>query len=122
VNQIEKNLTFTSWDTARYEKTGYIRWQSILHIYTIDAIKAGFLRKQKGIWILTTEGEEAMLLGPKGLLEKANEAYKVWREKTKDTEMEVEQKETPLGVQSQKVNLELFQEQALSGLQEYTDI
>lgn len=60
VNQIGKNVTFTAWDTARYEKTGYIRWQSILHFYTIDAIKAGFLRKQKGVWILTTEGEEAM--------------------------------------------------------------
>ncbi len=119
VNQIDNNLTFTAWDTARYEKTGYIRWQSILHFYTIDAIKAGFLRKQKGIWILTTEGEEAMQLGPMGLLEKANEAYKVWREKTKDTEIEVEPKETPLGVQSQKANLELIQEQALSGLREY---
>src|SRR5271157_2506931 len=100
VHQIEKNLTFTPWETERYEKSGYIRWQSILHFYTIDAIKAGFLRKQKGIWILTTEGEEAMKLGQIGLLDKANEAYKVWKGKNKDTEIEVEQKDTPVSVQS----------------------
>jgi restriction system protein len=119
VSQIEKNLTFTAWETVRYEKSGYIRWQSILHFYTIDAIKAGFLRKQKGIWILTAEGEEAMKLGQIGLLEKANEAYKVWREKTKDTEIEGEPKETLVNVHSQKANLELIQEQALSGLRDY---
>src|SRR6266702_512984 len=115
VNQIEKKLTFTPWETARYEKTGYIRWQSILHFYTIDAIKAGFLRKQKGIWILTAEGEEAMQLGQIGLLEKANDAYKVWKEKNKDTELEVEQKDIPVNVHSQKANLDLIQDQALSG-------
>ncbi len=119
VNQIEKKLTFTPWETARYEKTGYIRWQSILHFFTIDAIKAGFLRKQKGIWILTTEGEEAMQLGPTVLLEKANEAYKIWKEKTKGAEIEGEPKENTVSVQSQKVNLELIQEQALAGLRDY---
>jgi restriction system protein len=103
----------------RYEKSGYIRWQSILHFYTIDTIKAGFLRKQKGVWILTAEGEEAMQLGPIGLLDKASEAYKTWKEKTKESDIEVEQKDVATGLQSQKANLELIQEQALTGLRDY---
>jgi restriction system protein len=119
VNQIEKNITFTAWETARYEKSGYIRWQSILHFYTIDTIKAGFLRKQKGIWILTKEGEEAMGLGQVGLLDKAKEAYLIWKEKNKDTDIEVEQKDITVSTHSQKANIDLIQEQALSGLREY---
>jgi restriction system protein len=119
ISQIEQNLTFTPWETTRYEKTGYIRWQSILHFYTIDAMKAGFLRKQKGIWILTSEGEEALKFGQIGLLEKASEAYRIWKEKSKETEIDVEPKDTPVSVQSQKANLDLIQEQALSGLREY---
>ena len=31
---------------------------------SIDCVKAGFLIKKKGIWILTPEGEEALKLGP----------------------------------------------------------
>src|SRR5947209_4522261 len=119
VKQKKKNFKFSPWENSKYEKSSYIRWQSILHFYTIDAIKAGFLRKQKGIWILTSEGEEAMKLGQMGLLEKANEAYKVWKGKNKETEIEVEPKDTPVSVQSQKANLDLIQEQALSGLREY---
>jgi restriction system protein len=71
VEQIEKRVTFTPWELERYQKTGYIRWQSILHFYTIDCIKAGFLRKQSGIWILTGEGEKALPLGPDALLDNA---------------------------------------------------
>lgn len=48
-------IELTAWEQERYEKTGYIRWQSILHFYTIDCTKAGYLRKQKGVWYLTEE-------------------------------------------------------------------
>jgi restriction system protein len=71
VDRIRETMTFDEYESFRYEKTGYVRWESILHFYTIDCMKAGFLRKQKGIWYLTDEGEKAMEFGPEKLLETA---------------------------------------------------
>ena len=60
-----------------------MRWETILRFYTIDCIKAGFLRKQKGSWILTKEGEKAIDLGAVKLLLHASAKYKEWDSKRK---------------------------------------
>jgi len=73
MNQIPEKVNLTDWEKERYEKTGYIRWQSILHFYTIDCSKAGYLRKQKGIWYLTEEGEGAMTMCPVHLFTRSTE-------------------------------------------------
>jgi len=52
-SEIEKQVTFDDWAKTAYEKTGYIRWHSMLHFYSIDCIKAGFLVKNKGVWYIT---------------------------------------------------------------------
>jgi len=49
-----------------------------LHFYSIDRIKAGYMRKHKGTWILTSEGEQAMKLGPEKLLQSATTKYREW--------------------------------------------
>ena len=43
LEEVEKRVPLGEWEKARYEKTGYIRWRSVLHFFTIDLIKAGFL-------------------------------------------------------------------------------
>jgi len=92
VAEIEKTLKFNDWEKARFEKSGYIRWQSVLHFYTIDCIKAGYLLKRKGKWYLTPEGEEALKLGELGLLNAAEQAYRNWRKNTQTESVPVEQK------------------------------
>jgi restriction system protein len=83
VDKIRDDVEFDDYEKHRYEKTGYIRWESILHFYTIDCMKAGFLRKNKGMWILTEEGEEAIKLGPEKLLSTASKIYREWDVKRK---------------------------------------
>lgn len=78
IEQIRKKVVFDDYEKHIYEKTGYVRWESILNFYTIDCIKAGFLRKQTGVWYLTKEGEEAMSLGAEKLLELATKKYREW--------------------------------------------
>jgi restriction system protein len=117
LNKIRINLEFSDWETERYEKTGYIRWESILHFFTIDCVKAGFLRKNKGTWILTDEGEKAMELGPEKMLDKATAKYREWK-KTQDAEKEAEipdEEET----QSQQALIDKYEEEALDGIKEY---
>src|SRR6185437_2614466 len=69
--EVERRVKFDEWEAQRYEKSGYVRWRSILHFFSIDCIKAGFLIKKKGIWFLTPEGEAALALGEIGLLKAA---------------------------------------------------
>jgi restriction system protein len=81
VEEVEKRVQLGEWETHRYERTGNIRWRSVLQFYTIDLIKGGFLVKKKGVWFLTPEGESALKLGETGLLDAATKAYREWRQK-----------------------------------------
>ncbi len=80
ISEIEKRLKLDDWAKEVYEKSGYTRWKSILHFFTIDLIKSGFLVKNKGVWYVTTEGEAALKLGEVAMLDKATEGYYKWRE------------------------------------------
>jgi restriction system protein len=77
IDKIRETIEFDDYEKHIYEKTGYVRWESILH-YTIDCMKAGYLRKSKGLWILTNEGSEAIKLGPENLLNSTNKIYCEW--------------------------------------------
>lgn len=116
----------TDWEKQVYEKTGYVRWESILHFYTIDAIKAGYLRKNKGVWYLTDEGEKAIKLGPLKLLETATRLYKTWAADNKENKPKKEKdiEEEPIELeehktQTQKANLDLLEEQAIAGIKDF---
>lgn len=96
IKKIGETLTFDEWATTVYEKTGYIRWQSMLHFFSIDCVKAGFLIKRRGVWFITPEGESAMNLGPKGLLDEASRKYREWaKERDRNEAPHDVDKETP---------------------------
>lgn len=118
MNQIPGKVNLTDWEKERYEKTGYIRWQSILHFYTIDCSKAGYLRKQKGVWYLTQEGENAMKMGAVDLLKTASKKYRKWDKKRK-AENEVEIEEEIPEEKIQKATIEQLEENAIDGIKEY---
>lgn len=125
VDKIRETLDFDEYEEHRYEKTGYIRWESILHFYTIDCMKAGFLRKQDGVWYLTEEGEAAIKLGPENLLETATKKYREWDVKNKkeknveasDEDLEIETADDK--TQKQSALLEQYETSALEGLRDY---
>lgn len=123
VEKIRETVDFDEYEKHRYEKTGYIRWESILHFYTIDCMKAGFLRKNKGVWTLTSEGEEAIKLGPEKLLETATKLYREWdaqRVKPSDSEEEEEIEEISSDKsQRQQALLEQYEENANAGILNY---
>jgi len=123
IQKIRETVELTDWEKEIYEKTGYVRWESILHFYTIDCIKAGFMRKTKRIWYLTVEGEKAISLGPVNLLETVSKAYRQWAIENKDNKSKKETEEpTELEenkTQTQKANLDLLEEQAISGIKDF---
>lgn len=123
---IPQRVKLNEYESHVYEKTGNTRWRSVLHFYTIDCIKAGFMRKHKGTWILTKEGEQAMKLGPEGLLLAATNKYREWDARRKkdapkgaaileDAEEEVEGDKG----QAQKARLNQYEEEASNGIRDY---
>lgn len=125
IDKIRETVQFDDYEKHIYEKTGYIRWESILHFYTIDCMKAGYLRKNKGLWILTKEGEDAIKLGPENLLASATKIYREWnaQRKTDSSEFETEDKtlehvSLDQG-QAQKALLDQYEENANYGIREF---
>lgn len=122
IDKVRNNVQFTDWEKEVYEKTGYVRWEAIMHFYTVDCAKAGYLRKSKGTWYLTPEGEQAMKLGPVGLLESASLAYKKW-----DAKRKAEVKEETSGDNTdeieidkmQSIQIEKLEQQASSGIKDF---
>ena len=84
-DEVERRTKLDDWARERYEKTGYLRWRSVLQFFAIDCVKAGFLVRKKAVWYLTPEGEAALQLGERGLLEAAMEAYRKWRQENPRT-------------------------------------
>ncbi len=77
--RVGKTVKLDAWAQSRYEKTGYVRWHSILSFYSIDCVKAGYLVKKRGVWYITPEGEAALKLGAEKLLDEATKAYRQWK-------------------------------------------
>jgi len=122
MQNIENSIELDAYAKERYEKSGYIRWQSILHFYTIGCTKAGYLVKKKGTWILTPEGEKAFELGEIKLFFAIADAYKKWAEKNKKeipSDNEEGEEETDI---SQSIVLEEVEQKAKEGLKNYIDL
>lgn len=121
IDRIRNTVPLSDWEKEVYEKTGYVRWESMLHFYTIDTIKAGFLRKNKGIWYLTEEGEKAIKLGPVKLLETATQLYRHWAADNK-VKKGAETDPGELDVitpQTQQANIDHLETQAMSGIKDF---
>ncbi len=75
----ETKLNLTDYEKTLYEKTGYVRWQSFVHFYSITCVKAGYIQKSGGTWILTPQGEEALKKPAGDFIRSAQESYRAWK-------------------------------------------
>lgn len=116
IAEVEKRVPLDEWAKAVYEKTGNIRWNSVLHFYSIWCIKAGHLIKRKGVWYLTPEGEKALTLGETGLLDAAEVAYLKWASERRPTEESPAQEPGPESQQSQEATIHEMEQLAIEGI------
>jgi restriction system protein len=77
--KVEPKLKLTDYEKAVYEKSGYFRWRSIIHFYSIDCVKAGYIQKSGGRWILMPEGEKALKKPPEEFIKSAIQHYRAWK-------------------------------------------
>jgi restriction system protein len=77
--RVENKLKLNDYEKEPYAKSGYIRWQAIIHFYSIDCVKAGYIQKSGGKWYLTETGKEALGMPPGEFIRSAVEKYRAWK-------------------------------------------
>jgi restriction system protein len=84
-------------ELSPYELSGFAsapnepRFPKLLRFATINAVKAGWLLKQKGHWTLTEEGRTALkdFPDPEDLFRRSRALYRAWKDAQPDTEPDV---------------------------------
>lgn len=121
MKEVEKRVSLNEWAKTRYEKSGYVRWKSMLHFYSIACIKSGYLVKKKGVWYLTPEGEEALNLGESAFFESAVQGYRLWKRTkgTKDKDGESDPDATPDEEVSEAIDLDEIEQRGTDSLRSH---
>lgn len=113
--EMGKNFPKTPYETEQ-TKSGNRRWENWLAFYSIDAVKTGFLVKDKGIWHLTEEGERALSLTVEDFASALKQGYDEWHDKRKGRGGK--QTEADESIDS-IIEIDVVQAQAANGIRNY---
>lgn len=121
MREVEKAVDLSVWEKEVLKNTGNIRWQSMMHFTSVDYVRAGFLIKKKGIWIITPEGEESIKLGAEKQRDIAWQRYKEWYRNKGQTEEKptAQHEEDNDHAKETMIELETLEERAANGIREY---
>lgn len=134
LDEIASTISLTEYEQGFYGKTP--RFETMIRFATVDCVRAEWLIKQKGVWILTDEGRNALKKypDPAEFHRVASRLYNAWRKENKATSEEelginadtVEQGATQLENDSAEtitaeatVSFETADEQAWEAIEEY---
>lgn len=96
-------------------KSGNLRWENWLLFYSIDAVKAGFIIKNNGIWHLTEEGDKALSLSIEQFADTLSERYNEW-ESNKISTVSVPEQED---ITESALNIDTIYAQASDGIRQF---
>lgn len=113
--QLEQRIKLTEYEAGTYESGGR-RFEKVVRFATVDCVKAGWLVKQKGRWLLTDEGRGAYakLQNPEEFYREAVRLYYVWKraqpEEPADTDEPAEQVEKEVSITFEKAEEQAWAE------------
>jgi len=78
--QVEKEVGMTDFEAANYPGSEVRRFEKTIRFVTINAVKAGWMVKEAGVWTPTEEGLQAYanIVDPEQFLLKAQKLYRAW--------------------------------------------
>lgn len=121
VAAVRKRVTLTDYEAGEYPSGGQ-RFEKILRFATVDTVKAGWLEKRKGLWLVTDAGRKAYneLNDPEAFYKKAVQLYQQWKASRPAGDPEAkEEAADPTSVKAATVTFEQAEEQAWHEIQEY---
>ncbi|MBP7126198.1 Mrr restriction system protein [Myxococcota bacterium] len=121
VAAVRNRVHLTEYEAGEYPSGGQ-RFEKILRFATVDTVKAGWLEKRKGLWIVTDAGRKAYqdLPDPEAFYKKAVQLYHQWKAAQPAGEPEgKDEAADPTSARAATVTFEQAEEQAWREIQEY---
>jgi restriction system protein len=120
IEAVASKLQLTDHEKGEYE-SGARRFDKILRFATVDAVKAGWMLKNKGIWSITEQGKEALqnFRDPEDFYREATRLYRQWRLSNPVAEDEDRDESTP--EVAARITFEEAEEQAWKEIRAYLD-
>lgn len=86
LRRLVERVTLTPYESGTYPSGGR-RFEKIVRFATVDCVKAGWLKKDKGIWTVTEEGRRAYdnLVDPEAFYQRACKLFAEWRASQPDS-------------------------------------
>jgi restriction system protein len=114
---VQARIPLTDYEKGRYASSGAIRFEKIVRFSTVDAVKANWLLKHKGVWTVTDKGKQAFrdYREPEPFYREAIRLYNEWRKLQPSATPTEAEDETPEGTSSEKdatITFEAAEEQA----------
>lgn len=118
LKEFERRFPLNEFERSDYPNSpGVVRWQKQVRFHTINAVKAGWLVKDKGHWTLTSDGEQVFedIQDPEEFMREAVRRYFQWKQsQPEEVEEIVEEDDAALAT-----NLEEAEEAAWAQIYEY---
>jgi len=92
--QVEQSMTLTDFEKSDYpNRPGVRRFEKTVRFATIAPVKAGWLVKSKGRWVLTEDGKAAyhQFKDPDAIAKRASDLYRQWKAGQPETLDEAEE-------------------------------
>lgn len=118
---LEQQVPLTEYEQGRYESGGR-RFEKIVRFATVDCVKAGWLLKHKGRWIVTDAGRNALqsLVDPEAFYKHAVKLYHEWKARQPDAEPSTQEApEDPTSGKAASITYEEAEEQSWTEIQQY---
>ncbi|MBN3855677.1 Mrr restriction system protein [Paraburkholderia sp. Ac-20340] len=119
--RLEKNVTLSDYEKGEYDSGGR-RFDKIVRFATVDCVKAGWLLKNKGVWVITEEGRTAYekLQDPEAFYRLAVKLYQEWRATQPDAAPSTpDEPEDNSSGKAASITLEEAEEQAWDEIAQY---
>jgi len=110
--EVEKLVGMTDFEAANYPGRDIRRFEKSIRFVTINAVKAGWLVKEAGVWTATDVGLQANrdIEDPEEFLLEAQRLYKAWEEKQPPQDETLETAASEEELDSTSVTLERAEE------------
>lgn len=120
IDQLSNRIDLTDHEKGEYESGGR-RFDKILRFATVDAVKAGWMRKNRGIWNITEEGAAALQSIPNSddFYREASRLYRKWKKSQADADSEIDTIEENDQSIEAKITFEEAEEQAWKEISTY---
>jgi len=118
---LANSVELTEYEKGNYP-SGSRRFEKIVRFATVDCVKAGWLTKSKGHWIVTEEGRSALkkYADPEDFYKEAVRLYRQWKttQSAPETEADVET-EVTASATTASITFEEAEEQAWAEIETY---